>query len=477
MNIFDAAPLSTASFVPLLNTGSPLDVATGKFRPGLLGASILDGGLSGVFGCGGRGQLFKSTIALGFGVNALARYRGSQMVVRDTEHAQQEERLLRLRDPHVPPIENSDIALRITSPAQLSLESFAEWVGQLVAKKVAERDAWEVETPFVDHLSGKRVRMMRPTIIAVDSITKDTSEAVTKVMDKTKLGTSEQNMIAMKDALIKTRMVSQMPGWAAKAGIYFILTAHVGDKTQIDPYAPNPKTLQHMNNVDKFKGAGADFTFLTSTLLQMRSAALLQNKEKTECFYPDAFTSPVDLSQVNAVVVRCKNNVSGTQLSPLVSQDEGMLAALTNYHYLKESDAFGLPGNDRVRSPIFLPDVKLQRTTVREKLLDPKTARAIEILFQLCFIRSTWSLRDMAVPFTMEPQELFDKLQASTYAIDDILTSRGYWTYEDADLPPYLSVMDILAIVTGQYRPSFWSVVPIPLKTKKADASVTKMAA
>ena len=97
------------------------------------------------------------------------------------------------------------------------------------------------------------------------------------------------------------------------------------------------------------------------------------------------------------------------------------------------------------------------RTTAYEKLTDPKMARAVEILAQLYLVQSSWTIMDKEVPFDITPQKLHEFLQKSGYAQDEILHSRGWWTYKGTewDKVPYLSLYDILALACGKYKPKW----------------------
>jgi hypothetical protein len=110
-------------------------------------------------------------------------------------------------------------------------------------------------------------------------------------------------------------------------------------------------------------------------------------------------------------------------------------------------------------NPVLTPDVTLTRTTVNDILRNnAKVARAIEIISQLCFIQNNWTLRELPVPFDIHPEKLMEELTKSTYSVDDILNSRGWWTYDKKHPLPYLSIFDILGIVNNTYKPKFFSV-------------------
>lgn len=503
MGILSAIGAADAPFLPYLNTGTHLDLATGSFVPGIDGATILNGGLAMTNGTMGKPQTFKSTLTVGCCVQALVRCPGSEMFFDDTEFSQQKKRLVRMHDLYLDDperrlalqeqlgvdkdgndIESDAVRLRITNPNGMSAEEYFDKIKELADYKIKNRKHLEVEIPLLDPKTGKPQRMLIPTFAGYDSWSKAASRASEETLEKHSASSSDTNTVFMKDGRVKSLIMRQIPALSARAGLYWFLTAHVGDKIEMNAFAPPSKDLQFMKQGEKAKGVGADFLFLASNLLEVRSPKLLTDGNK-ECEYPlpTGATSPTEMNQITAILTRCKNNGAGAQINPVLSQTNGLEPGLSNYDYLKENDYFGLVGSKVMHRPALHPDMVLSRTQAMGKLRDYKTARAIEILAQLCYIQNNWTLRDMPVPFNITPQALFEALDKSSYAISDILNSRGWWTYHwdglAADDPirpmlerPYLSLWDILALTTGQYTPKFFQA-----KTVTTDAVAAKKAA
>jgi len=473
MKLFDTVKIRDSSFLPYPNTGTMLDVATGGFVQGMDGEMILNGGLGYTNAFPGRPQLFKSTTSLSFMLGAMSLYPDTGGLIYDSEFAQQTQRLVRF----VPEEKQADVGgrLRITDATEHTAESFFELLHQIGKEKLAHRDEYTVESPFVDPTTGKARRIMIPTFVAIDSLSKLGSKAVQDIYDKsTDIGSSETNTSFMKDGLIKSKIIAQLPAMAAKYGMYFVVTAHVGTKIEMNPYAPTPKELQHMSQNDKVKHVGADFDFLMSNFIQMKGAKVLQDPNK-DCLYPDGFSSPVDLNQVAMLICRCKNNTSGAMLHGVVSQHMGLLSGITNYHYLKENDYFGLVGSKITHAPAILPELKLGRTTVREKLNNYRAQRAIEIVSQLCYIRNSWNLRGFDRDFRVNIETFAEKLlNHNTYSINDILESRGWWTYDKNEPRPYLSIYDILGILEGSYKPKMLKAMTVAPTNKATPAVLDK---
>ncbi|CAM6000864.1 unnamed protein product [Sphagnum balticum] len=460
MDLFSELGLKDRAFIPYLNTGTQYDLATGSFIPGMNGSMVLNGGLAGTNAVVGRPQLYKSTTALGLVMSALAIYPESRAMVYDTEFSQTEERLCKIVDNPLIEYENLEDRLHLSDKSQYSAESHFKLLQEAAASRLKNQKDYMVETPFLNPKTGKPYLMWIPLIVAYDSWSKMSSDAVMEVLERKDVSSTDTNMMFMRDGMVKTKIMGQIPSFAAKYGIYFMLTAHVGDKFELNPYAASPKQLQYMKGTDKIKGVGSDFNFLASTLIQMHSAKVLQDNDK-QCLYPDQFSNAVELSQVTSVIMRCKNNMSGTQVSPVISQQLGLQSALSNYNYLKEHDYAGLVGNKVTHKPALLAgadDQTMGRTTVRAKITDYRTARAIEIMTQFHHIQNNWSLRDMPINFTITIEQMAEQLaKGSTYTMNDILESTGYWTYGKSKRN-YMSIFDIIAMMEYRYVPKWLAV-------------------
>ncbi len=478
MGLLQTIGAQDASYLPYLNTGTPYDLITGAFVPGLDNHFILNGGLAATNGVMGRPQQFKSTFSNGLLVNALARYPGSVFYLNDTEFALgNKRRILEMVNLHTDDPEAREKLLTelmsedrfvITNPTEHDLESFVEKIKQIDAYKTKHKDDFTIEIPLLDHRTGKPRRMMIPTLVSVDSLTMAPVRSALEDLENNDASSSKNNTVFMKDGNAKTKITRILSLLSGRSGIYIMCTAHVGNKIDMTGgFAPPTKDMQYMKQGDKVKGVGSDFIALMSNLVEIRSASVLLDGDK-ECEYPLAsgITDPNEMSTINTILTRCKNNNGGAQFTPVVSQSQGLQSALTNYHYLRKHEYFGFAGNNRSHQPVLLPDVTLQRTQATKKLTDYKTSRAVEILAQLCYVQNSWTVRDDIKQYQMTPEQLTDGLvKRSGYAMDDILNSRGWWTY--ANHPrSYLSLFDILDIASGNYKPKLHAVI-VPETKKK----------
>ena len=471
MSLLSAIKAEDADQLPYLNTGSLLDLATGTFQLGIDGSTLLSGGLAMTNGIQGRPQTFKSTMALGWLMNAAARYVGTEVYIYDTENSLKKERLARMPNLHRDDaIRRAGMIgtlmdnMRIVDKTQHDLDSFVETVKEMAEIKAKRRDEFVVETPFADRKTGKPMRILKPTFVVFDSWSAAGTKIGDELLEKHGSLDSETNMYFMREALAKTKTLNQLVQMGPKLGIYFILTAHLGDKRMENPMIPPSKDLQFMKQGDKVKNVGASYQFLMSHGIETRVVQQLVDSNKEAMYpYPTGITSPTEMNAITSIMTRSKNRGAGVQFRTVVTQTDGIDVELSNYDYLRENEYFGLCGADGKSNkvnhrPMLKPDTSLSRTTATAKLVDYKTSRAVELLAQLCFVQNNWSMRDLLVPFDMSPDVFADALLTKCdYAVDDILNSRGWWTYGEHERH-YLSLFDIMTIITGHYRPKFLQV-------------------
>jgi hypothetical protein len=477
------------SFIPSLNTGSLLDIGTGTFVPGVSGNMVLDGGIT--FGTSvlGRNGLFKSATIIGDFVNAWARLPGADLIVHDVERHQNEERVLGMSD--VTPHPKNE--LNIIAGIENTAESVFNTIEAIVKERVKHKKDYMVETPFLDQKTGKPKTMMVPILLIEDSWTEMRTQLYIDIMDgKVKLnddGTIQskgeisdpaKNTVAMREGLVKSRLSREYARLAEYGNLYVGATAHVVDKGIENPMMPSAKDNQYMKQSEKIKGVGKDFMFLMTTVLECRKARVMDDGSRN-VLYPtkEGLIAPTDLNEVSQLITRGKVRGSGGQLNRVYSQAYGLNKGLTDYHYLRDGMKYwGMKGNPQNHQCALYPEQNLSRTTINDLTYnDPKLRRALEITAQLCFIRHNWTMRSAPVPFTITPQALFEKLQQTTNVADDILTSRGWWTYtlpgEQPNSQPYLSLWDILSIAEGKYKPKHISV-KTPSSSKAEEASNSK---
>jgi len=459
---------------PFLNIGCLFDIPTGTYLKGKHGESILNGGLSYITGIGGRGNTYKSTMAHFMVLRAMDRYLQSEAMVYDTEISLTMQRLNHLArwmdtigtksEDALPDLEETGRIMLTDKTVMMGNKWFDEY-RSVLKERQKNRDKEMLTTPFVDK-NGDCIKAMNPFLSEIDSLSQMDIEAVEDMYDKNEVGDSKLNTEALKGAAAKSQMLMQLPGLTGGGGGYLILTAHMGDEHQLDPYAPPAKKLTFLKGKVKFKRVPENFTFLTNNCWFCNSATVLLNQTNKTPEFPrgkdDDLKGDTDLMVISLQNLRAKSGPTGLPMEIVVSQRDGVHVGLSEFYYLKNHNRYGLGGHDRAYYLELVPDISLQRTTVRGKIdTEPKLQRALEITSEMCQMRNLW--HNLPVGLLVTPQELYEGLKAKGYDWDILLTqTRGYWMFEeDADKEPkqFLSTMDLLFMNAGKYHPWWYDKI------------------
>jgi hypothetical protein len=455
---FLPAPLVRA----LLNIGCLFDIPTGHYVTGKYGESILIGGLAPLTGIGGRGNMYKSTIAHFMLLSALDRYIQANAQVFDTEMSLTMTRMHQLAA-KLPNIGGKDLEelqrLMITDQTVYKGEAWFELLKEMVEEKILDTKS-NIGTMPVMNRDGKPITTWYPTIVEVDSLSQFTTSSMEKIQGEADVGSSGRNILALRSSMAKNQLLEESPGLTGRTGTYMIFTAHIGDDLALDPYAPPAKKLTFLKNKVKFKRVPENFTFLMNNCWYCFHAEPMINQTTKAPEFPrdsdDDMKGDTDLMKVSLLQLRGKSGPTGLPIEVLVSQSEGVLRSLSEFHYIKSMGRYGIGGNDRNYFLELMPDVSLSRTTVRGKIDENlKLQRALEITSEMCQIESLWHEFDDALICT--PKELYEGLKAQGYDWDMLLSeTRGYWVFEEAkDAKKFLSTKDLLNIKAGRYVP-YW---------------------
>ena len=445
LNIFKRSTNETA-FVPYINTGTLFDIATGKFKCGVNNTQILDGGISSCMGISGRAQTYKSGIAGSLVANAMLVHPEAYAFIFDSENTISGPERYSDFTPLDKPVHDR---IAFYNSTTTNLTDFYDKIKQIADEKLANKKDYIVESPFKG-VDGKPIKTWIPTFVLIDSFSRARSNKGDDQFDKNNVDDSAMNTFYLYDGGVKSRIMNDLPTRAAKAGIYVILTAHVGDKMDLDPYSPTPKQLQFMKNNDRMKNVGSNFEFLTTALLQTNKATVLQDSNK-HCLYPKASSTDGEVNEVDTTLVRCKNNSAGIQIPYVLSQNQGILKDVTNFQLLRNCKNYGMTvkGNNQSFSPLLLPDVNLTRNNLRDTFdSNYRAARAIELTTQLCFIQQFWSTYRMP-EYVHTPVEKFAELLTHNekMSVDRVLESTSVWSTSKQERER-LSIMDILEFLT-----------------------------
>lgn len=440
----------------LINIGAGLDIPTGVFLRGKYGESLLNGGLGMLTGVTAIGNAFKSTIMhymMLSAANKIHQAMPTSMQTYDTEVNIHESHLEQLasgfeafKDQNI----FADQTWLVTDKTVYYANTWFVALKEYLKEKKAKKSAL-VDSPFLTRDKSKLMRILLPTFGEIDSFSEIETEDVAEIQNKHELGDSGGNTIHMRQGLSKLRMLMELPILTGGTYHYMLMTAQLGKEMQIAsgpmPQAP-VKKLHTLKNGDKLKGVTDKFTFLMSNCWQAYSVNPLLNQGTKGPEYPenpdDNRPLDMDLMLVSLRQLRGKSGTSGISLDVVVSQTYGVLPELTEFHYIKDNNRFGISGTLQHYSLDLLPEVKLQRTTVRSKIAtEPKLRRALNITSEICQMFQYWRHLDNGE--LCSPKELYDDLKAQGYDWDMLLNTRGWWTVNNDQHPvPFLSSMDLL---------------------------------
>lgn len=464
---FKPAPRLRAIF----NVGAGLDVPTGQPQLGKRGETYILGGLPPVSGVAGRGNMHKTTLSEYMNLAVLSRYRRARTSKFDTEDSASLGRANMLAGTFEN-LRGMDLAMtgRYHLSASTVMSGDEYWAQLKALGQAKQKNAKEITVtlPFATP-NNEPVQVLEPTISFVDSFSQFTTKGVEDIYEKNKLGEASANTDALRSAAHKTQMLMQVPTVTGQGSIFLMLTAHVGKQHQLDAYAPVEKKLAFLKNAS-LKNVPEKFTFLTNNLWYVFQMNVLQNKGTKAPEYPrdsnDDKEGDTDLITILIQNLRGKNGPTGMPFEVVISQRDGVLASLTEFHFIKSNERFGISGNDRNYYLDLLPEVSLSRTTVRGKIDDNALLRrALTITSEMCQIQQLWK-DDEGIFCT--PKQLYEDLKAMGYDWNVLLgETRGYWVFEEDE--PYeeklfLSTIDLMRMRKGLYHP-FW--MP-PLSDKPA---------
>lgn len=471
----------------LFNIGALFDIITGHYLNGTHGQWVLNGGLAPMTGIVGIGNNFKSTVmhfmfltAISRAVSKIAKPRG---VTYDTEMNMHEwhfttmmERIHELEGENLLESERWVITDK-------TVHSGTEWhkiYKEFLDVKSKNAAKIMVKTPFWNRFRSAAMEIMMPSLTEIDSFSEYETDDVEEMQNKAELGESTGNTIHMRQGLAKLRMLMQMPRLNVGNYDYILMTAHLGKESTMQNAGPGGQVpivkLKHLKNGDKIKGTTDKFTFLMHNCWHCYDARPLMSDSGDGPLYPrnsgDDMRLDTDLNLVKLRNLRSKSGPSGMEIQVLVSQQEGVLPSLTEFHHIKEMGKYGLEGSNVSYALALYPEVKLQRTTVRSKIdSDAKLRRALNITSEMCQMSYLW--HDLEAGLQCTPKELYEELKARGYDWDELLQTRGWWSLDEderTDLAPFLSTMDLLKMRKGEYHP--WWMTPKNEQQKAAQKFV-----
>ena len=462
--------ISTEKVKPkiLINIGCLMDIPTGFIVTGKKGESIINGGLPQISGLVGRGNNYKSTIMHYMALSAYDKISASHetnMVTYDTEMNTFLERLedLSKRFEHIPDdiIRSNKGLWTVTDKSQMPGNKFALILNEYSENKIKDKDSKITIECFKDPYEDKPLSTLLPSFVEIDSLSEFEAESTIEMLSND-LDGSDTNTFAMKQGLFKSKFLSTLPRLASMSNTFILFTGQVSNKINMatGPAALSQpaKDLQYLKQGDSIKGISNKFFFLLNSAWFLHTATLLKNKSTDQAEYPVDTSSNQsnELNVVKLTQLRSKSGSSGYTISVIVSQDEGVLPTLTEFHHIKENNRFGLSGNNVHYNLDLYPDVSLSRTTIRNKIdSDPRLRRAINITSELLQL-SIFNPELETQGLMCTPKELYEDIKKLGYDWNVLLDTRGYWTIDQyTNKVPFLSTVDLLKMRKGLYTPYF----------------------
>ena len=470
----------------LINVHTMIDYLTANFITGAKGEVIVNGGLQLITGVFGPPNSYKTVFSIELQLSAMntiamthSRKLSPDNYVgggdHDTEGNVEPTRIENFsrKYEHLDDLIDEDIGMYEVS--DLASYTGDEYFNMLKThtENVIKYGKYIEFTAFLDK-DKKPIKDYIPYIGLLDSMSKLTSTTSIEGMTKTKVMDGGTNMYAVRDGKFKFMFINDFVRRGTRSNTRLMLTGHSGEKMNLDTspmakYNVDTTRLQYLNNNLYLKGVPKDVEALTSIIYYIQRSKSLIHKETKDVFYPlgDGLSvDPTDLNLINVLPLRNKHGLSGPVLDFIVSQKDGVLWDLTSFHFIRtykdkkeyKDLMFGLDGSRMNYSSVFLPEVKLSRTTVRGKLDGSyKLRRAIEITSELLLIKLFHPIY-LKLDLWCCPKTLYEDIKELGYDWDELLETTQREVPPDAyskEVKPHINAIDLLKIRKGLYKP-YW---------------------
>jgi len=425
----------------------------GKYVLGTDGKYFMDGGINrSINGATGRKHTFKSTFMIALLIRAayFLSKRCEIILIDDEESISRDGD--RVYDVGGVPIDHDQFTP--FSGADITVSQAFDALLNLCKEKKEHIKDYLATLPLIDSATGDNAIVFIPSFYSVDTISNLRDVSETDMLKEGKsMDDGKANTIFMKPGRNKTVFTSYLNAMCSEIGIHAFWCAHEGEVNEMSSPTPKPKQLGYMRQGYKIKGTGSKFDELTIPLIEIVSAKKLLGSDNDSPLYGEPGTTTNDQFEIIVQVLRGKINSSGISCPFVMSQTKGFLNDLTNYHFLRSNDYFGLIGNKQNHRNAFLPNINLTRNNIQKNFDEhPELRRAMEILAQLLFVRTKWSIEKIpaGINFNISPEEMYKKMTEKKLT-DRILNSRGYFCLEDGVgfEKEYLSVPDILCLLNS----------------------------
>lgn len=459
---FTPAPELLVNF----NIGSMFDLPNSSLIQGKWGNTFINGGLWGTDAIIGPNNSFKSTISKHKLIMMLNNYPMGNGMSLDTEISGTGPARYQELSQGYPNVENYDWASNTRWMYMTNAEYkgdvwwslYKEYAENKVSKENKKKNTFT--TPFIDS-KGEYVQYVAPTTVEIDSLSQLTARNVEDKYEELDASDSKRNMEDMASAKAKSKIVRDMPVISRSTSSQIILTAHVGEKKDLDQYNPSMPKFQLQKGNRTVKYVPEAFLFNMNNVYEIITAKPLLNQTTKGPEYPktpgDEFKGDTDLMELTITILRGKGGSTGLTFPLLCSQVEGVLMGLSDFYFLK-CNKFGFEGNDRTYAIDLYPDCSLSRTTVRQKIdTDYRLRRALRLQADLLLMQL---VRKTNCNFPKErictPKELYEDIKKLGYDWNELLDTYNEWKFrEEEQDKPTLTIYDLLNMRAGVYTP-YW---------------------
>ena len=465
--------IPSPSIEPSINVGCGLDIPTGIFVPGVHGESILNGGIGYTTAIAGNPNHYKSKLLHYLTLSAaskIAYVTDTNIITYDTEVNIVKDHLRFLTQKFdqfkgidIIASEINDGIWIIFDKREYYANQWYEIMKEYVEERMKQKKHLTFDTPFVMRDNKTLVTMMAPFFSEIDSFSRFEAEDTIKQNEENELGDSGGNNIYIRQGLVKSRFLLDLPVLTSKNFMYFLTTSWVGEKAKMQggmPNIPPKKKMQYLPGDEILKGTPDGFLYSMINSWHIYKAATFSNQNTKGPEYPrnseEQVPGDTDLQIISLRQLRGKAGPSGFNINIIGSQSEGVLPILSEFHYLKDDrNRFGISGNRDNWTLDIYPVVNLKRTNIREKIdSDPLLRRAINITSEIAQMHQRYKFLDEGTLCT--PSELYEDIKKLGFKWEDLLQTRGWWTLNNDKQPiHFLSSMDLLNMRLKKYHPYF----------------------
>jgi len=350
----------------------------------------------------------------------------------------------------------------IIRKSQMMAEKWWDVAQKWLLEIIKSKDV--VETPLVDPVNGGPLKIIYPSFMPIDSMSAFETTTTKKKMEKSDLGDDAMRMYYMNMGFDKSIVLGSLGSLTQLSGTYCTIATHLGTENAISKgrFDRPKKEFTDMKAGVTIKGVPKIYSYLVLHIWETDTNKVLYASDGKSIKYPRKreFAGELagDLVSTMTKLVRSKTSLSGHKQNIIYSQADGIQPHLTQIVRLQDDyNWYGILANGNKTSYALelYPEVKLMRTTLREKIdTDKKLRRAIDITIEMCCTFAQFLYHESDLMCT--PAQLRTELEEKGYDWDKILESRGYWTINDSKHPlPRCTTYDLLEMRVGRLELDF----------------------